>query len=144
MSDSGYIKDGLHHFPVRVYYEDTDFSGIVYHSNYLKYCERGRTECLRVLGIHHHELAALDVPLAFAVAEITIRYRAPARIDDLLTVTTRLISAKAAKFELEQTVLRGDQVLAELRVIVVCIDLNGRPQRFPKTMMLAFEALSLS
>lgn len=144
MSDSGYIKDGLHSFPVRVYYEDTDFSGVVYHSNYLKFCERGRTECLRLLGIHHTELAALEVPLAFAVAELNIRYRAPARIDDLLEVTTRLTGHRSVQFELEQTVRRGDQVLAQVRVVVVSIDLSGRPRRFPKETMDALLRLSAS
>ncbi len=144
MNDNGYIDGGVHHFPVRVYYEDTDFSGIVYHANYLKFCERGRTECLRLLGVHHTELAALEVPLAFAVAELNIKYRAPARIDDLLEVTTRLTRHKSVQFTLEQTVRRGEQVLAEVQVVVVSIDLNGRPRRFPKETMDALLSLTAS
>ena len=132
---SGHIVDLEHHLPIRIYYEDTDFSGVVYHANYLKYFERGRSEYMRLLGVHHHQLAELDDPLAFAVAEITIKYKAPARIDELITVRSRLLSARGASFLIDQSVVREGSVLASGRVHVVCIDGQGRPKRLAKHLM---------
>ncbi len=129
---SGVIEDGEHRLLVRVYYEDTDFTGLVYHANYLKFFERGRSDYLRVLGIHHHELNAHEDALAFAVAHIDIRYRSPARIDEVITVRTRLISARGAQFVLEQACERDGVRLCEGKVEVVCIDGRGRPRRLPK------------
>jgi len=132
---SGEIIGDAHHLRVRIYYEDTDFSGVVYHANYLKYFERGRTEYMRMLGVHHHHLAALDEPLAFAVAEINVRYRAPARIDELITVQSRLVSARGASFVIDQAIVRGDVLLATARLHVVCIDGQGRPKRLDRALM---------
>ncbi|MCR6658377.1 MAG: tol-pal system-associated acyl-CoA thioesterase [Asticcacaulis sp.] len=126
--------------PVRIYYEDTDFSGVVYHANYLKYFERGRSEYMRLIGVHHHQLAALDEPLAFAVSAINIRYLTPARIDDLVLVKSRLSAARGASFTLDQWVERDGQRLAEAQVQVVCIDLKGRPKRLPKDLQTAIKA----
>jgi acyl-CoA thioester hydrolase len=137
---SGRIDGDHHELPVRIYYEDTDFSGVVYHANYLKYFERGRSEYMRLIGVHHHQLAALDEPLAFAVSAINIRYLIPARIDDLVTVKSRLITARGASFTLDQWVERDGQKLAEAQVHVVCIDLNGRPKRLPKDLQAGIKA----
>lgn len=137
---SGHIAEGEHHLPVRIYYEDTDFSGLVYHANYLKYFERGRSEYMRLIGIHHHELAALDEPLAFAVASLNLRYRAPARIDQLVWVRSRLVGVRGASFELRQRVERDNQVLTEAEVHVVCIDMKGRPRRLPAHLQAAIAA----
>ena len=132
---SGRIDGDTHALPIRIYYEDTDFSGVVYHANYLKYFERGRSEYMRLLGVHHHQLAELDDPLAFAVAEITIKYKMPARIDELITVKSRLLSARGASFVIDQRVERDEQLLASGRVHVVCIDGQGRPKRLAKHLM---------
>ncbi len=137
---SGRIDGDHHELPVRIYYEDTDFSGVVYHANYLKYFERGRSEYMRLIGVHHHQLAALDEPLAFAVSAINIRYRSPARIDDLVCVKSRLKAARGASFTLDQWVERDGDVLAEAEVHVVCIDLKGRPKRLPKDLQTTIKA----
>ncbi len=131
---AGHLIDGVHDLPIRVYYEDTDFSGVVYHANYLKFFERGRSDFLRVLGVHHNELANLPEPLAFAVVHIDIRFRAPARIDDLVTVQTRPLSIKGALFVLQQTCLLQGVAVCEARVEVACIDLKSRPRRLPKAL----------
>ncbi len=137
---SGTVDGGVHRLPVRIYYEDTDFSGVVYHANYLKYFERGRSEYMRLTGIHHHELAALETPLAFAVAEITIRYLAPVRIDQLITVCSQVMGVRGASFDIDQWVELDGKRCAEGRVHVVCIDMNGRPRRMPKPMTDAVKA----
>jgi len=136
---SGEILGDEHHLMVRIYYEDTDFSGLVYHANYLKYFERGRSEYMRLLGVHHHQLANLETPLAFAVSDIHIAFKAPARIDELICIKSRLLRARGASFTLEQTVTRSEHILAKGEVEVVCIDLEGRPRRMPKALMEAIK-----
>ena len=118
-----------HGFAVRIYYEDTDFSGNVYHAAYLKFFERGRTEFLRERGIHHSELAAQG--LAFAVRSMEIHFDGAAHIDDLLTVTTEVVSAGGARLVLSQTILRDDIVLTRAKVMVVAIKTSGGPARMP-------------
>lgn len=118
-----------HVFPVRIYYEDTDFSGFVYHAAYLKFFERGRTEFLRSLGIHHVELAQQG--LAFAVRRMEIDFRQPASIDDALTVVTRVASATGARLTLEQVIRRGDIELVGANVVVAAIRLGGGAARLP-------------
>lgn len=137
---AGVIEGGAHRLIVRVYYEDTDFSGLVYHASHLKFFERGRSDYLRLLGIHHHELAAQETPLVFAVAEIHIRYRAAARIDDILTVTSRLTGLKGAQLFVEQAITRGDALVAEARLSAVCLDGKGAPRRLPKPLMDVIKA----
>jgi acyl-CoA thioester hydrolase len=119
-------------FTVRVYYEDTDFSGNVYHAAYLKFLERGRTEFLRAHGVHHSGLAATG--LAFAVRSMAIEFEAAAHIDDLLTVTTEVVSATGARLTLEQRVLRGEAVLVAAQLVVVAINREGRAVRLPKVV----------
>ncbi|SFV27080.1 acyl-CoA thioester hydrolase [Devosia crocina] len=118
-----------HRFPVRIYYEDTDFSGFVYHAAYLKFFERGRTEFLRDLGIHHHELA--EQGIAFAVRSMDLDFAGAARIDDLLTVTTEVAETGGVRLVLNQTIRRGDTVLTSARVTIVAIKLTGGPARLP-------------
>lgn len=118
-----------YHFPVRIYYEDTDFSGNVYHAAYLKFFERGRTELLRAEGIHHFELAAQGI--AFAVRSMQIEFEAAAHIDDLLTVTTEVAAISGARLTLRQVVLRGETVLTRAMVVVVAIKTSGGPARMP-------------
>ena len=118
-----------HSFPVRIYYEDTDFSGNVYHAAYLKFFERGRTEFLRDEGIHHSELAAQG--LAFAVRSMDIAFDGAAHIDDLLEVTTEIAVVSGARLTLAQAILRDGVVLTRTSVVVVAIKTSGGPARMP-------------
>jgi acyl-CoA thioester hydrolase len=125
---------------VRVYYEDTDFSGAVYHANYLKFCERGRSDCLRALGIHHRELFAVDGS-GFVVRRMVCDFLKPARIDDLLTVETRFLELAGARMELQQRVLRESDNLFEALVTVALVDGSGRPKRLPKEIAVRAKSL---
>lgn len=121
-----------HRFAVRIYYEDTDFSGNVYHAAYLKFFERARTEFLRDAGIHHFELAKDGI--AFAVRSMSIDFLAPAHIDDMLTVITEPLESSGARLMLRQTILREDLVLIEASLTVVAIKTSGGPARLPKAI----------
>jgi acyl-CoA thioester hydrolase len=125
-----------HRFEVRVYYEDTDFSGNVYHAAYLKFCERARTEYLRANGVHHTELAAEG--LAFAVRSLSIDYERAARIDDMLAVESRVVAGSGARVSIEQIVMRGGDVVARVVVQVVAITLDGRAARMPKAVRVLY------
>jgi acyl-CoA thioester hydrolase len=131
---------GEHEVAVRVYYEDTDAGGIVYHGNYLKFAERGRTELLRSLG-HDHRALADGLGLLFAVTRCAVEFVAPARLDDLLRVRTRPLRVGGARLELEQTVHRAGQVLARLEITLAPLDRAGlRPTRLPAALRAAFAA----
>ncbi|VAV87475.1 Tol-Pal system-associated acyl-CoA thioesterase [hydrothermal vent metagenome] len=129
---TGQMQANEHILPVRIYYEDTDFSGVVYHAAFLKFMERGRTESMRATGTTHQDLLLGDVPLAFAVRRMELSFFAPARIDDVLLVRTRLTEAKGARMRAEQAVFCQDQELVRAKVELACIDLEGRPRRIPK------------
>ncbi len=133
---AGRIDQGRHVLPVRVYYEDTDFSGAVYHANYLKFCERGRSDCLRLIGIHHREMHWHETEgrMGFVVRRMLCDFLKPARIDDLLEVETRFREMGGARLELDQKVSRSGEVLFSAAVTVVLVDAAGRPKRFPKAM----------
>lgn len=118
-----------HSFSVRCYYEDTDFSGNVYHAAYLKFFERGRTEFLRNLGIHHVELA--EQGIAFAVRSMQIDFLGAARIDDLLTVRTQVVEATGVRLRLRQTIVREEAALTTADVLVVAIRMGGGAARLP-------------
>ena len=131
--------DGPRHlFPVRVHYEDTDLSGIVYHANYLKFCERARSEILRQLGIDQRAAHEAGEG-AYAVAEAHIRFLRPAKFDDALIVESRAAELRAASVRMAQRVLRGTEVLAEVAVRVGFIAPDGRPKRQPLAWRTAFE-----
>jgi acyl-CoA thioester hydrolase len=124
--------EGLEHvLPVRVYYEDTDFTGIVYHANYLRFFERGRTEFLRAIGVEHGALLALSQPAAFAVTRLQIAYRRAAQVDDALEVRTLYKRITSARTGAEQRILREGELICEAQVEIVCIGLGGRPCRPP-------------
>lgn len=129
--ETGVWALGAHHLPVRVYYEDTDFTGIVYYANYLKFFERGRTDALRTAGLSHADLLKADPPLGFAVRKITVEYHKPARIDDALMVETRFDSLTGVRMGIIQSITRDGAVLASAEVEAVCIDMDGRPKRLP-------------
>ena len=139
----GEIRDGRHVMPVRVYYEDTDFSGIVYHANYLRFMERGRSNYLRLLGADQRSLfeeAEREAPgFAFVVRSMQIEFLKPARMDDVLDVVTTYEEIKGASITLHQRVLRGDELLIEayVRVAFVC---DGRARPIPKPLRIAMRA----
>jgi acyl-CoA thioester hydrolase len=124
----------LHHFPVRVYWEDTDAGGIVYHANYLKFAERARTEFVRSLGIRQSDLAAGGRGHAFAVARAEIDFRASARLDDLLDVESMVLAVGGASMEVTQTIRRLDDgvelVRLNARLGFISLDEN-KPARMP-------------
>ncbi len=124
--------DGSHEFPVRVYFEDTDFSTNVYHAAYLKFFERARTEFLRAYDIHHNELARDG--FAFAVREMQISYDRAAHIDELLVVRTQLSEVSGARFSLSQSISRDSEQICSARVVAVLLNQAGRPARLPKEM----------
>ena len=137
---SGAFHGPLHLFPVRVYYEDTDLSGMVYHANYLRWFERARSDLLRLLGIDQR--AAADTGEGtYTVAELSIRYLAPARLDDAVTIATAATELGAASVRLRQRALRDDQLLADASVRVGFISPDGRPRRQPAVWRAAFETL---
>ncbi|HBK92477.1 MAG TPA: tol-pal system-associated acyl-CoA thioesterase [Parvularcula sp.] len=123
---------------VRVYYEDTDFSGVVYHARHLQFFERGRTEALRACGISHSDLLARAEPLAFAVRRMTVEWLAPARIDDLLTVSTEFLEVRGARMTLAQAIRRGDDRIATAAVEAAAMNLSGRPRRLPPEIIARF------
>jgi acyl-CoA thioester hydrolase len=131
---SGAFDGQAHLLPIRVYYEDTDFTGVVYHANYLRYFERGRSEFLRLAGVSHTELRALDTPLAFVVARMEIDFIQPARIDDALVVRTRYERLERARLFVRQTLERDGEAIARAVETIVCIGLDGRPRRPPQAL----------
>lgn len=129
-----------HRLMARVYYADTDFSGVVYHARYLEFFERGRSDFLRLAGVHHTELAdgKHGEKLVWIVRRMEIEFRAPARIDDILTVDTRTEEISGARIRMAQQLKRDDEVLVEAKVEAAIIGENGRPRRFPREWIEAF------
>ena len=124
-----------HPLTVRVYWEDTDAGGVVYYANYLKFMERARTEWLRALGVHQEALRAQE-GVQFVVADMQVRYLAPAKLDDLLTVTVTVAEQGRASMLLEQKVWRGDTLLAQGQVRVGCVDTQTlAPKRMPVSVL---------
>ena len=119
-----------HRLTIRVYYEDTDLAGVVYHANYLRFIERARTEALRDLRIDQIALKR-DRGLVFVARRLTIDYLAPARFDDMLEVRTRITRLRGASLEMAQEVWRGETCLSRAALSVACIDAAGRPRRLP-------------
>jgi len=123
----------VHRLEVRVYYEDTDFSGVVYHASYLRFMERGRTELIRALGIEQRELFDGDAALGFAVRRMLIDFLKPAVMDDQLVVETVATAARGATMDVSQRVLRGEEVLVTAAVTVACVG-QGRARRIPDSL----------
>ena len=139
----GVIRDGRHRQPVRVYYEDTDFTGVVYHASYLRFMERGRSNYLRLLGADQRvlfEQAEKEAPgFSFVVRSMRIDFRKPARMDDVLEVVTVPQEVKGASVVLQQSVNRDGEILVEatVQVAFVC---NGRARPIPKPLRMAMRA----
>jgi acyl-CoA thioester hydrolase len=137
---AGEIRDGSHVLPVRVYYEDTDFSGMVYHASYLRFMERGRTDYLRLLGADQRALfeqTEKEAPgFAFVVRSMQIEFFKPARMNDILEIITSPDEVKGASISLKQQVTRADEMLVEAQVRVAFVS-NGRARPIPKPLRAA-------
>jgi acyl-CoA thioester hydrolase len=139
----GEIRNGRHLLTVRVYYEDTDFTGIVYHANYLRYMERGRTNYLRLIGADHRalfEATEKEAPgFAFVVRTMNMDFLRPARMDDVLEIVTEPEEVMGASITLRQRVRRGEELLVEAHVRVAFIS-GGRARPIPKPLRIAMKA----
>ncbi|MGV8939019.1 MAG: tol-pal system-associated acyl-CoA thioesterase [Allorhizobium sp.] len=136
---SGELTDGGHRLLQRVYYEDTDFSGRVYHARYLHFLERGRTDYLRSLGVEQSALFSIDEEgLAFVVHRMEIDFKSSARMDDILAITTSTQRAGGAKMILAQEIRCGDALLIAARVIIAVVNARGRPRRLPEDLSAKF------
>jgi acyl-CoA thioester hydrolase len=136
----GGFVDGTHHFALRVYFEDTDVAGIVYYANYLRFMERARSDMLRVLGIDQR--AALESREGvYAVAEVAIKYRGSARLDDDLLILSEVSGIRAASCIIHQRVMRGTEILTDATVTAAFLTPEGRPRRQPRAWVEKFERL---
>ncbi|MEC9244954.1 MAG: tol-pal system-associated acyl-CoA thioesterase [Pseudomonadota bacterium] len=138
---SGELTDFGHRLVARVYFADTDFTGVVYHARYLEFLERGRSDFLRLAGVHHTELAdgKHGEVLSWVVRRMEIDFRQPARVDDIVTVETCTEAISGARIHMAQRLLRGENVLVEAKVEAAIIGASGRPRRFPKEWIAAFK-----
>ena len=137
---SGAWVDGVHHFALRVYFEDTDTAGIVYYANYLKFMERARSDMLRAAGIDQRAVLEAGDGV-YVVAEANIRYRRPARLDDELVVLSRVLDVRAASCVIHQRVMRGHEIVAEAEITAAFLSKDGRPKRQPREWISEFERL---
>lgn len=135
----GELGEEGHRLTQRVYYEDTDFSGLVYHARYLHFLERGRTDYLRCLGVEQSALIGIDEEgLVFVVHRMEIDFKAPARMDDVLEIRTTTTKAGGAKMVLEQEIRRDDQLLIAAKVVIAVVNRLGRPRRLPEGLAQRF------
>jgi acyl-CoA thioester hydrolase len=137
---TGHIEGKAHILPVRVYYEETDFTGVVYHANYLKFFERGRTDFLRMIGVRHLDLWSRDEPLAFTIRGVALEFIRPAKIDDALEVHTKYTQLRGPSIHAMQTLKRGEETLVTAKVHAVLINADGKPRRAPLTIREALDA----
>ncbi|MCB1383989.1 MAG: tol-pal system-associated acyl-CoA thioesterase [Notoacmeibacter sp.] len=137
---AGELTGSGHRLFARVYYADTDFSGVVYHARYLEFLERGRSDYLRLAGVHHTELAegSLGEAIVWVVRRMEIDFKAPARIDDVLEIETWTESISGARIVMGQTIRRGGTVLIGARVEAAITGASGKPRRFPKDWIAVF------
>lgn len=136
----GRFEGTQHRFPVRVYFEDTDLSGVVYHANYLRYMERARSDMLRLAGVDQRSFHDAGEG-AYAVSAVAIKYRRPAKLDDALVVVTEVIAIRAASVDIHQRVMRGDEIVSDADVTAALVAASGRPRRQPREWIEAFERL---
>lgn len=137
---SGALTSFGHRLMARVYYADTDFSGVVYHARYLEFLERGRSDFLRLAGVHHTELhdGKHGEKIVWVVRRMEIDFKAPARIDDVLTIDTSTEDISGARIFMAQQLKRGDELLVAARIEAAIVGENGRPRRFPKEWIETF------
>ena len=138
----GVFQGKVFELTARVYYEETDAGGVVYYANYLKFAERARTEFVRALGVNQQVDLESEDKSAFMVRSLTIDYRAPAVLDDLLIVTCEMVEAKGAGCVMKQEIRRGEQIVVSLEVKLAHVSLSRkRPTRLPESLLLKIEAL---
>lgn len=133
------MTNHVHSLPVRVYYEDTDAAGIVYHASYIRFAERGRTEMLRDAGFVHADIFNAT-GTGFAVVNLNIDYKSPAKLDDLLVVKSQVTRMGGASMEIQQDVYRGETLLAAMKVTLVCIDKAFKAVRLPNQVREIFKS----
>lgn len=138
----GWMEGATHVLPMRVYYEDTDFSGVVYHANYLRYMERGRSEFLRLAGVHHTAMLDAPEPMAWTIRRAALDYRRPARVDDALEVRSITREITGARMIIDQSVCRAGEVLVEGEIEACIITLTGKPRRIPEGIRAKLVALA--
>jgi len=136
----GVLRGKTHHFPLRVYFEDTDVAGIVYYANYLRFMERARSDLLRAIGVDQRSTLEAGEGV-YAVAEVSIKYLASAKLADDLIVVTELEEIRAASVLIHQRVMRGEEILADAHVTAAFVSLGGRPRRQPREWVKRFEGL---
>ena len=134
---SGRIQNGIHIMPIRIYYEDTDAGGVVYHARYVSFCERARSDCLRLLGIHQSSFDNIN----FVVRRMVCDFLKPARLDDLLEVHTRFLEMAGARVEIGQEVMLNGNTVFMADVTVALVDARGRPKRLPESMAERFRRM---
>ena len=137
---AGRLKGDVHVLPVRVYFEDTDAGGVVYHARYVAFCERARSDCLRLLGIHQSRFEGVN----FVVRRMVCDFLKPARLDDLLEIETRFIEMAGARIEIGQEVMLNGNSLFRAHVTVALVDAGGKPRRLPENMAERFRAFAKS
>lgn len=137
---SGTLTAAGHLLAARVYYADTDFSGVVYHARYLEFLERGRSDFLRLAGVHHSELneGRHGERIVWVVRRMEIDFRAPARIDDILAIETRTERISGARIFMAQELRRGTELLVTAKVEAAILGESGKPRRFPREWITAF------
>ena len=134
---AGRFRGGAHVLPLRVYYEDTDAGGVVYHARYVAFCERARSDCLRLLGIHQSSFEDMH----FVVRRMICDFLRPARLDDLLEVHTRFREMAGARVEIAQQVMLNGNTVFKAEVTVALVDGRGRPKRLPEDMADRFRRM---
>ena len=134
----GWFEGSEHLYPLNVFFEDTDFSGLVYHANYLRYFERGRSSFLSLIGVKHGDLWN-DKKIAFTIRKFEIEYKSPARIDDQLLIKTTYNKITGARLFISQSCYKGDVLIASAKCEAACISKNGRPVRVPKDVRALIE-----
>lgn len=135
----GAVKNGVHVLRLRVYHEDTDYTGVVYHGSYVRFAERGRSDFLRACGYDHTAVGETSPEVALMVYRMEIDYLGAARISDMLEVETRIASLTRARMEMAQSIRCGNNVLCRMKVVVVAAIPGGRARRFPEALLAALE-----
>ncbi|MCY4033353.1 MAG: YbgC/FadM family acyl-CoA thioesterase [Hyphomicrobiales bacterium] len=135
----GAVKNGVHVLRLRVYHEDTDYTGVVYHGSYVRFAERGRSDFLRACGYDHTAMRETSPAVALMVYRMEIDYLGAARISDMLEVETRVARLTKARMEMAQSIRRGSDLLCRMKVVVVAAIPGGRAQRFPEALVAALE-----
>ncbi len=132
---SGWFEGREHRLPIRVYYEDTDFSGLVYHASFVRFLERGRTDYLRLIDVNHRELFERSDPCAFALTALSLRFRKSARIDDILDVRTAYDAIRGPRLAISQRIERGGETIVDATVEAVCVGAGGSARRPPRDLV---------